>query len=348
VAYLSWLEPAGKDHLLRFATLTGDRWSPAKTVARGGDWFVNWADKPSVAAMPDGTLAAHWLVNNGAKEGAYGYGIRIAFSNDHGTTWRETFSAGTDNVTEYSGFVSFLTETDGVSAVYLTPKLPLSKSGDDHIMTLNLVRFARDGRPQPVRILDADTCSCCTTSIVQTARGPLVAYRDHEPGELRDISLVRFENGRWTAPVPLHRDGWVINACPTNGPVLTANANRVAAAWFTAAHGRPAVKVAFSDDGGAHFAPPVIVDGGKPVGWPATVLLDDGAAAITWLESTGGGNGEIRLRRVARDGRLGPVQTVVRAPGGRSAGITQMVRSADALIVAWRDGAVKSARVAIP
>jgi hypothetical protein len=346
-AYLSWIEPAGKDHLLRFSTLAGNQWSAPQTVARGGNWFVNWADKPSVAAMPNGTLAAHWLVNSGTKEGAYGYGIRVAFSKDRGTTWQDTFSAGTDNRTEYSGFVSFLADADGISAVYLTPKVPSSNDPQEHIMTLNLVRFTSDGRPQPVRILDSDTCSCCTTSIVQTARGPLVAYRDHEPVELRDISVVRLENGRWTAPVPVHRDGWAINACPTNGPVLAAAGNRVAAAWFTAAHDRPAVKVAFSADAGAHFNTPVMVDNGKPIGWPAVALLDDGAAAVIWLESTGEGHGEIRLRRVAPDGRTSETTTIARAPAGRSTGIPQMVRSGDALIIAWRDGSVKSARVAI-
>jgi hypothetical protein len=211
-----------------------------------------------------------------------------------------------------------------------------------------VVQFTPDGTPQPVRVVDTDTCSCCTTSIVQTARGPVVAYRDHEPGEIRDISIVRFEKGRWTEPAPVHRDGWVINACPTNGPVLAASANRVAAAWFTAAHDKPMVKVAFSDDAGATFGTPVVVDGGKPIGWPAIVLLDDGAAAVTWLESIAGGAGEVRLRRVERDGRAGPVALVARAPAGRSTGIPQMVRSGDALIVAWRDGSVKSARMALP
>ncbi len=348
MAYLSWIEPVGQEHALRFATLTGNQWSSPRTVARGSNWFVNWADRPSVVAMPNGVLAAHWLVNNGTKQGVYGYGIRVAFSKNHGATWRETFSAGTDNLTEYSGFVSFLPDNQGLSAVYLTPKLPLSTDGHDHTMTLNVLRFTPDGTPQPVRVVDTDTCSCCTTSIVQTARGPVVAYRDHEPGEVRDISIVRFEKGRWTEPAPVHRDGWVINACPTNGPVLAASANRVAAAWFTAAHDKPMVKVAFSDDAGATFSSPAVVDGGKPIGWPAIVLLDDGAAAVTWLESIAGGAGEIRLRRVGRDGRAGPVALVAHAPAGRSTGIPQMVRSGGALIVAWRDGSVKSARMALP
>lgn len=348
LAHLSWLEPAGQEHALRFSTLSGGRWSAPRTVARGANWFVNWADKPSVVAMPDGSLAAHWLVNNKTKQGSYGYGIRMAYSRDQGATWREVFSAGTDNVRGYSGFVSFLPGPEGLSAVYLTPKRQIPANEDDHTMTLNFVRFGLDGVVQSDRIVDADACSCCTTSIVRTARGPIVAYRDHEAGEIRDISIVRAENGRWTAPAPVHRDGWVINGCPTNGPVLDANGERVAAVWFTAAHNRPAVKLAFSDDAGAHFGAPVVVDGGKPIGWPAVVLLDDGGSVITWLESTSGGAGEVRLRRIARDGRLGPHVVVASSTAGRSTGIPQLVRSGDAVVVAWRDGGVKSARVPIP
>jgi hypothetical protein len=348
IPYLSWVDTIPRGHALRFSMLTSSGWSQPRTVASGDNWFVNWADKPSVVAMPDGTLAAHWLVNNGTREGAYGYGIRIALSKDRGATWQEAFAAGTDNVTEYSGFVSLFWESGRVSAVYLTPKLPLTLDGAEHVMTLSAVRFGADQTPQPVQIADADTCSCCTTAVAQTPRGTVVAYRDHEPGEIRDIAVVRFEQGRWSAPVPLHRDGWHINACPTNGPVLAAAGTRVAAAWFTGADEIPAVKVAFSDDAGVRFDGPARVDGGAPLGWPAVALLDDGAAAVTWLESLGGGAGAIRLRRVERDGRLGPPTTVARAPGGRSAGILQMVRSGASLVVAWRDGSVRSARVPLP
>lgn len=191
-------------------------------------------------------------------------------------------------------------------------------------------------------------CAGAASATGRHRRGRGNTAVDHEPGEIRDVSIVRFDKGRWTEPAPVHRDGWVINACPTNGPVLAASANRVAAAWFTAAHDKPMVKVVFSDDAGATFGTPVVVDRGKPIGWPAIVLLDDGAAAVTWLESIAGGAGDIRLRRVGRDGPAGPVALVAHAPAGRSTGIPQMVRSGDALIVAWRDGSVKSARMALP
>jgi hypothetical protein len=48
---LSWVEKvADKRYVLRFATRNADKWSNAATVAEGENWFVNWADFPSVVA----------------------------------------------------------------------------------------------------------------------------------------------------------------------------------------------------------------------------------------------------------------------------------------------------------
>src|SRR5688500_15215816 len=57
-AILSWLEHNGKTATLKFAERTPDGWSPARTVAANDNWFVSWADVPSVLRMSDGTLVA--------------------------------------------------------------------------------------------------------------------------------------------------------------------------------------------------------------------------------------------------------------------------------------------------
>ena len=46
--YLSWLEPANPGYSLRFAVHDGTRWSPAQTIVTRSDFFVNWADFPSL------------------------------------------------------------------------------------------------------------------------------------------------------------------------------------------------------------------------------------------------------------------------------------------------------------
>jgi hypothetical protein len=348
-AYLSWIEPDGAGHALKFSRLSAGAWSAPVRVARGDDWFVNWADHPSVVPLADGALAAHWLVKTKTAASSHGYGLRIAHSRDAGTTWRQVFEAGMDNTTDYAGFVSLLPAPGGFLAAYLTPMKASPAAGagheGEHVKMLAIARFAADGRVLSDDVLDRDTCTCCTTSMVATSDGPLIAYRDHQDG-IRDISIVRQQHdGRWTAPQALHRDGWEINGCPTNGPALASAGKRVAAAWFTAANEEPHVKVAFSTDAGATFQPPVIVDGGQPVGWTGIVLLDDGGAVVSWLESLPDGRGEIRLRRVSPDGKPGAPLVVATSKAGRTTGMPQLVRAGQSLVVAWRSDRVQSAIV---
>ncbi len=354
--YVSWIEPAmPSGHVLRFAVLEGTRWSSAKTIARGENWFVNWADHPSVTAAADGTLMAHWLVNNGARgKSAYGYGIRMARSTDHGESWREVLAVGTQHQSDYSGFVTLLPTDTGTMALYLTPGThPASEHGhtgeeSDHIKAVHAVRFDRSGAVASTSEVDGDACTCCSTSMVVTTSGIVAAYRDHET-TTRDIAVVRLRNGSWSPPARVYADNWQINACPTNGPVLGASGNDVAIAWFTAANDIGRVKVAFSRDGAASFDAPLVVDAGKPVGWPGVVALADGTVVVSWLEATQGGEGELRLRRVGRDGRIGRQVTIAPAKAGRSTGVPQLARAGNRLVLVWRaSDRVASALADIP
>lgn len=348
--YLVWIEPVpAGGHALKFSQLEGEAWQPAVQIAQGTNWFVNWADHPSLTAAPDGRLWVHWLVNTGKKSGSYGYGIRVATSVDRGATWATAFEDGFDNVSDYAGFLSFLPTSRGVDAVYLTPLHPDDGTSDEHahIKTVGIARFGLDGKELSRQIVDSDACSCCSTDMAETSEGPVAVYRDHEDGEIRDIAIVRRVGGTWTAPAVVYRDGWKIGGCPTNGPAVAARKREVAVAWFTAAANRPQVKIVFSSDAGATFSAPVVVDDGSPVGWPDVVLLEDGRALVSWLERTADGVGDIRLRAATRAGRQ-PAMTVATASSGRSTGMPMMARVGPDVVVAWRQGTVKTARVSVP
>ena len=81
----SELDRAAGKATLKFAERTASGWSEPRVVSAGTDWFVNWADVPSVIRLGDGTLAAHWLQKSGP--GTYAYDVRLAFSKDQGKTW---------------------------------------------------------------------------------------------------------------------------------------------------------------------------------------------------------------------------------------------------------------------
>lgn len=349
-ALLTWLEPSASSRALRFSRLERGRWSPPLTIAEGAHLFSNWADHPSIAAQPDGTLLAQWpVINDGPQPpGSYNNSMRIARSKDRGRTWTEDFADGLDNIHSYTGFVTLLPSAAGAHAVYLTPPRPISHDPADHSMTLAHVALDTQGRRTANGLVDDDTCSCCPTTMAMTAGGPIAAYRDHEPGEIRDIAVVRFVNGAWTAPRPVHRDGWVINGCPTNGPALAARGSRAAIAWFTAAKNQPVTRVAFSNDSGQTFATPIDIDDRQSVGRPAIVLLADGDAVIAWLASTGEGRGELRLRRVAANGVMSPLVVAGAASPGRLSGMPQLVQVEDSLVAAWRGDRLRTVQLPIP
>ncbi|MGK0204703.1 MAG: hypothetical protein ACI9S9_003788 [Planctomycetota bacterium] len=346
-AMLSWVEPAGKGHSLRFATRDKKGWSKPKEIARGDRWFVNWADFPSVAALPGGRMAAHWMVKSA--EGTYDYDVHIAQSSDGGDTWSKSLVPHLDGKKAEHGFVSLLPANDGaLSAVWLDGR-EMKGGHDGHgrgAMTLRYVEILGDGKLRKPAMLDARVCECCQTSATMTDAGPVVVYRDRSQGEVRDIGVVRRVDGVWTKPVLVCRDGWNIAGCPVNGPSVAASGKHVAVAWFTAAESQSRVKLALSHDAGASFGDPIMIDKGNPVGRVEVVMRNDGQVFICWLTHVEGA-GAIRTRSIAPDGTLRPAVTIAPSGTGRRNGFPQMVCVGNELVFAWTNDGVKMASMPI-
>jgi hypothetical protein len=354
--YLSWIERLGEGKFsfrfsVREADKESDGWSSPRVIAEGSNWFVNWADFPSMVALPDGSLAAHWLVKSGP--GTFDYDVTISRSFDGGKTWGKPFVAHRDGIKTEHGFVSLFAAKDGqLAAVWLDGREMTTGGKDDHghghgNMTLRYVKIKRDATLTDEAVLDARVCECCQTSAAMTADGPVVVYRDRSDEELRDISIVRLSAGKWTGARPVHRDGWKLDGCPVNGPSVSASRKRVAVAWFTAVNDKSRVKLAFSVDAGESFGEPIIVDDGNPVGRVDTLMLDDGSALVCWLEKMEGG-GAVRLRRVKPDGKTDPAVTVAPSGTARSNGFPQMARTGNTLVFAWTGGRVLTATMPLP
>jgi hypothetical protein len=336
---MSWLEPAdGDGFALRQATWRPQAWSPATTVASGADWFVNWADFPSVVPLTPGTWAAHWLVR---KPGSvYAYDVHTALSTDAGATWSASFSPHDDGTPTEHGFVSLFAADGRPTAAWLDGRR--TSGGDDHdaadagAMTLRSGPIDGRARDEPGGSeIDPRTCDCCQTDSATTEEGTVLVYRDRSADEVRDIALVRLHGGRWSKPTPVHADGWRVDACPVNGPAVAALGRTVVVAWFTAPD-VPRVRIAFSDDAGRSFAPPQEVASGGVTGRVDVVLLEDGRAVVSWLQG-GEAGAAIRAQPFRRDGAAGAEITVAASSVQRSSGFPQMVRAGDGLLFAWTD-----------
>ena len=338
--YLSWLElQPDSSYALKLARRDGASWAAPTVITRASDLFVNWADFPSVVALGDGWLAAHWLQRSG--DGPYAYDVRVAQSPDGGASWSAGLVPHRDSTETEHGFASLWAEEDGsLSLAWLDGRKYARPAGDSGAgeMTLMHTSMQRDMRIAPEVPLDTRICDCCQTSVATTTDGPVIAYRDRSPEEVRDIYIVRRVGRVWTEPAPVHADDWKIDACPVNGPAIDARERRVAVAWFTGAGDTARVRVAFSNDGGATFGMPVRVDDGNPAGRVDVLMLEDGAALVAWVENVGD-RAEVRARRVPQGAELGgarePAVTIATGAQSRSSGFPRMVATDDALYFAW-------------
>ena len=340
-AILSWLEIAHTGTTLKFAERAADGWTAPRAAASGADWFVNAADVPSVARLTDGTLVAQWLKETNPRREAYD--VRLAFSHDEGRTWTAPISPHHDGTTTQHGFVSlFEVPGSGLGLVWLDGRQTDDPENDN--MSVRAATFGRDGTQLSDTLVDDRVCDCCPLSVAISADGPIVAYRDRSGGEVRDISVSRLVNGAWTPARTVHDDGWEIEACPVNGPAISASGRTVAVAWFTAAGDQGRAFVAFSQDAGATFGAPMRLDDTESSGRVGIAMGDDGSAIASWIERIDK-RAELRFRRVDSSGRRSAAQTVSTLGGGRSSGYPRISRRGNEILFAWTEGAEGEATV---
>ena len=339
--FLSWSEPSGKGFAVRMAIGNQDGWSAPRTITESGGMFVNWADFPSLTALPGGILAAHWLQMNGGD--TYSYDVNIALSKDDGQSWSKPLVPHRDNTKRQHGFVSLLpVAPDRLLSIWLdgrnyAPDGNFGANGEaaQDAMALRSATITSGGVMWEETVLDSRTCSCCQTAAAITKSGVVVlAYRDRTETEIRDISILRQVDGHWTGPMTLNNDGWHIEACPVNGPAIDALGSEVAVAWFSAAGDVPQVNVAFSADEGASFGKPVRVDQGSPAGRVDLLLLPDGSALVSWLELTSRGE-ELLLCQVTANAACKRPAKLVASRRGRTIGFPRMALSGDNVYFAW-------------
>ncbi|MDT8450000.1 MAG: sialidase family protein [Wenzhouxiangellaceae bacterium] len=338
---MSWLEQVPGGHALRFARFDSESFGPVREIARGEDWFANWADTPAVRIGDNGVWLAHWLEKSA--DATYAYDIRLARSSDGGRTWTAATTPHDDGTPTEHGFVSYfpaaagagMTDPDAVGMAWLDGR----RTGRGGPMTLRTATVRADGTIESPEVLDERVCDCCRTAGAGTALGPVVVFRDRtedrDGNEIRDISIVRRTDAGWSDPVPVHRDGWNIAGCPVNGPDVIANGMKVVVAWFTMAGGVPRVRLALSDDAGATFEAPVTLSEGSALGRVRLAWLN-GGFALAWMDQPDGSRALMRLARFDARGEKRDERVLGELSAGRISGFPQIAVAAnDRLLVAW-------------
>jgi hypothetical protein len=349
---ISWIEIDGPGHALKFSTLADTGWGVADAVSRGDDWFVNWADFPSVVPISENLWAAHWLVSQPA--GGYAYDVVVSLSNDSGQTWSEIITPHRDGTDTEHGFVTLYPNDAGVGLVWLDGRNMVNDPDDivNSGMTLRAASLSPGLLLSNESLMDGLICDCCQTDVALSSEGPVAIYRNRTTGEIRDIYVSRYVDDGWQEGKPMGNDNWEIPGCPVNGPTIEADKSSVVAAWFTAANNEPRVQAAFSRDAAQSFSAPIDVVEGSTLGRVGLAMLSDSQVAVSWLRKNADESHEVCVRRVSVDGELGPVQVISHTDNVSVFSVPQIVRTGDDLVIAWTDtlgdsNRVMSARVPI-
>ena len=339
---LSWIETEKDDsYTLKYAVRHGAQWTEPRTIAAHRQFFRQPAELPEVISLSDGTLVAHCVESpNDGSDTEFSY---VSVAHD-GVKWSAPVIIHKDRSQVQHGLASIVASGDGEASILWLEAL----KGEDGPVSLKRTVVSSEGKVLKEESLDNDVCTCCPTSVVKTARGLLVAYRDHTPEDIRDISVVRLEGGKWTAPKNINPDKWKINACPTNAAAAAAKGDKVAIAWFTGAGNMPREQIVFSSDSGATFSKPVLLSTGRSFGYTSIALDEQGGALVSWLEA-GGDDARILLRQISAAGVAGPVVEV--AKGSRkSLGYPRILHMGNETLVAWTssntNAKVQTARLA--
>lgn len=303
---LSWLNvESGRRTLLQYAELgVQDRWEGPLTIAVGNSFMANAVDTPHIAIADDHALWVQYLQRQ--PEG--GYGVRLTTSRSGGMNWSDPIAVNDDSVAAEHGFAALWPAgSDRIGIAWLDGR-DAGGEGEGHddghahagATALRAATFGPDLQRAGETVVDARSCDCCSTAVARTPDGVVLAYRDRDENEIRDIATVVFDGKRWSAPRLVHADGWHMEGCPVNGPSIAADGDDVVLGWFTGANDEPRVQLARSEDGGAHFGAPLVLERGKQVDGRVAVALDGDNAWALWLREEFGG-ASLWLARLAPD-----------------------------------------------
>ena len=329
---MSWIQNKDSIASLKYSKFNGINWTAPTEIISGSDWFVNWADFPAIADN-NGSILTNILKKSA--EGTYTYDIHLQLYSKQKNTWKNNILLNQDGIKSEHGFVSMLPyNNDSFFVTWLDGRTLVGVSKENEQMTLRAAFIDAEGEISNDILLDDKTCECCNTAATMTANGPVVAYRDRSDTEIRDISIVRFVNGNWTAPKNVYQDHWEIPGCPVNGPAIDSFNDAVALAWFTAENDNPRIQVSFSENQGETFGLQYRVDNGNAIGRVDIVMIDQNNAVVSWMEPDGIDT-LIQILKVSSNGEKNMPITITKTRSERSSGFPQLEVVGDKLYVAW-------------
>jgi hypothetical protein len=163
-----------------------------------------------------------------------------------------------------------------------------AKSGGHHMESNREVFIASSGDGGRTfsanQSVATNACPCCKTALAVNADGRLyVSWRQVLPGDFRHIAVTSSadQGMKFTTPVIVSDDQWVLTGCPVSGATLSAGADgNPRVLWYSEGkNGQTGLYWSESRDNGATFGPRQLLAAGTVRGTP--VLIGGGS----WLSA---------------------------------------------------------------
>ena len=346
--FISWTEQVLDSNFLYVTKLEGGSWSNKKLITKGTDWFVNWADFPSISYNNLSNSIFSFHLQKSSEE-TFSYDVNYHINSKE--TWKDMNKIHDDNTFSEHGFVSSIPYKDGFMVSWLDGRNTYGVGDHGHAkgaMTIRSAVLDFNGNIVSQNVIDEMVCECCQTSMAISGGIPIVVYRNRSDGEIRDIYFSRYIDSNWSDPEPVHDDGWEINGCPVNGPNVDSYGDNVVVSWFSASNGRPKVNLKFSTDNGRTFGDKILIDEveNSPLGRVDIEFISETEAMISWL-STVDGKGKLLIRKIKTNGDIGPIKVVEEVSTERSTGFPQIEEFNDDVYISWTDNSESGKKVRV-
>ena len=346
--FISWTEQVLDSNFLYITKLENDSWTNKRLITKGTDWFVNWADFPSISLNEvSGSIFSFHLQKS--SEETFSYDVNYHINSKE--TWNDMNKIHDDNTFSEHGFVSSIPYKDGFMVSWLDGRNTYGVGDHGHAkgaMTIRSAILDSNGNIVNQNVIDEMVCECCQTSMAISGGIPIVVYRNRSDGEIRDIYFSRYIDSNWSDPEPVHDDGWEINGCPVNGPNVDSYGDNVVVSWFSASNGRPKVNLKFSTDNGRTFGDKILIDEveNSPLGRVDIEFISETEAMISWLSSLDG-KGKLLIRKIKTNGEIGPIKVVGEVSTERSTGFPQIEKFNDDVYISWTDNSELGKKVRV-
>ncbi len=329
---LSWVVERNDTSALWYSYTQDTIWSEPEQIISGSDWFVNWADFPSITENND-ALLAHFLKKSSPT--TFSYDVYLTIKKKSDSVWLPSFKLHSDTTKTEHGFVSVIPYDGNTFLInWLDGRNTTGLHDPDESMTLRSAIVDNSGKKVTEHLLDDRVCDCCQTTTALTNKGPVVLYRNRSDSEIRDIQITRLNNGIWSDPFTIHPDNWKIMGCPVNGPHVSAYGDILVVAWFTSANDQSKIKLAFSQDAGISFGDAVLIDNDNPLGRVGVQLINEETALISWMAEVGD-EAHIKMMRVNISGEKSSPVTIASTQSSRISGFPQMKIFNNKVYFAW-------------